>query len=547
MQRKYYKKWINDEVQREYDTDPDTNDYDFEPISDTESNHFYKSKSFVAENGLEIKHKFKRKRMRNKLKASKHSQTVDDFEAYWNEIKGLNDSLKRRAKQRKSREVDGRKALNFTVVVLPNDFVFDKHQMRKHCIEMSDFLCTEYFQIRSAWYPAYDDYVFKAKLVIAHDLNHKHWNNFNNNLSKMNISLYICSYESWYRNSDWLQSVYEWKAKNMTQIQANNKRLILQHLYNRKGFEYAFAPKDTRNSVKRFETQKRKMNVRINIKLDKCAGIESFEYKQSITIDENLAFEQQTFKLSNFLVRECTVDLYEDGIENGKRINLKPEDDQQIFIPIHVSQNERVNEAIARRMKFKNEICKIQQFASKVIGKLLHLDESKNEKKEGKAMNYWRYRHQYYRYLRYTQTAKQSISFHKLTEKWKYSCCHNPNCNLLPLTCDLNRVLSDYLPYFDVLKDILIPYIGYSLVYYVQMNAKQIEIYSVNQQFRENDDGFIDGFFRNFKGFEELYQAPTVVLQKKQKRVKYDGDSSESSSSVPAPILFGDDSWSDND
>merc|ERR1712228_495228 len=304
---------------------------------------------------------------------------------------------------------------------------------------------------------------FHAKIVIAYDANHRAWNNFD--INKVNVSFYAYHYQN--STNDWRDSVSMWRTKNIKQ---DKQRYILQRIHNQKGFEYLSLSKNLFHPLNDCEQEtKKEINIRINIKLDKYSGIEAFDYKQNIQIDENLAFEQQPFKLKNFLFRECTVELIgiDDDIQHC--INLKPRDDKEIFIPIHVALNETVNKAIANKLKFKHKMCRIQQFASKIINKLLIL-----EKYSGKIILCESSKHRRKLIRKHRYRLHQCIGSHI----WKYDKCHNPNCNLLPLTCDLNRILTDYMPYYDVLKDILIPYIGYSVVYYVQMEAKNIKYYA---------------------------------------------------------------------
>merc|ERR1712228_682615 len=322
---------------------------------------------------------------------------------------------------------------------------------------------------------------FHAKIVIAYDANHRAWNNFD--INKVNVSFYAYHYQN--STNDWRDSVSMWRTKNIKQ---DKQRYILQRIHNQKGFEYLSLSKNLFNPLIDCEQEKKKMNIRINIKLDKYAGIEAFDYKQNIQIDENLSFEQQPFKLKNFLFRECTVDLIgiDDDIQHC--INLKPRDDKEIFIPIHVALNETVNKAIANKLKFKHKMCRIQQFASKIVYKLLNLEKQKKEKHHQRNRYFAHGRWNYY------DLKKPETILYKVTEKWKYDNCHNPNCNLLPLTCDLNRILTDYMPYYDVLKDILIPYIGYSVVYYVQMEAKNIKYYAFDTYVDEETDEFFHDF-----------------------------------------------------
>ena len=129
--------------------------------------------------------------------------------------------------------------------------------------------------------------------------------------------------------------------------------------------------------------------------------------------------------------------------------------------------------------------------------------------------------------------------------------CHDPNCNLLPLTCDLNRVLTDYMPYFDVLKDVLIPYIGYHVVYYVLLKADNVEFVDFDTRFASmDDDGYVDApfFDRGWSRFREPEVVRSNQIEKHvAKQQVLDGDDTETeSSSVPVPRnLFGFDDFSD--
>merc|ERR1712048_1086498 len=121
------------------------------------------------------------------------------------------------------------------------------------------------------------------------------------------------------------------------------------------------------------------------------------DYKQNLQIDKDLAFEKQPFALKNFSLRECTLNFYENRVENGKRIRLKPRDDKPIFIPMHVAKNEAVNQVIADKLQFRHAKCRIQAFASKVVNKLLILDKypediifCRSSKQQSKLMHKFR-------------------------------------------------------------------------------------------------------------------------------------------------------------
>ena len=76
---------------------------------------------------------------------------------------------------------------------------------------------------------------------------------------------------------------------------------------------------------------------------------------------------------------------------------------------------------------------------------------------------------------RYNTRRKRFVETNKYKMiNFKHDTCHDPNCNLL-ITCDLNRVLNDYMPYYDVLKDFIISYIGYDCIYYVNIYANNVE------------------------------------------------------------------------
>merc|ERR1712039_1125465 len=128
----------------------------------------------------------------------------------------------------------------------------------------------------------------------------------------------------------------------------------------------------------------------------------------------------------------------------------------------YVARNESVNQAIAEKLQFGHKMCKIQQFACKVVNNLLV---------QGGAR----------------------------CHDWQFDECHSPNCNLLPLSFDLSRVLMEYLPCLAVLKDILIPFIGYTSVnmYSVVMEAKNIKYSELNDVELENHD-FFDGIYSEF-------------------------------------------------
>lgn len=528
--RNHYKKLIKDELKRQY--------YE-ENYSSADNTQGYESdpRDYITTStkdlDIVIAPKYKRKRVRMRKKNKKKSSTYN-FESYWKEMKAHNIELIKRQKDMASRPVDERKALNFIILFVPDHIAIDRKYLQTHCIAMDEILWIEPLKIRSH---AHSYRLHCLNMVLAHNKNHKKWKNYK--LDKMNISFFTYLYESSWSNADWLAAIKRYKLENLSEQQMKIK-FIRRHVHNKKGFEYVQVDHESKTNEKKTRT----MNIRINIKLDKVPDIEPFDYKQNVQINEDLAFEQQAFTLKNFSLRECTLDLYENQEENGKRIHLKPQDGKAIFIPMHVAKNEAVNRAIAEKLKFKHKMCKIQRFASKIIGKLLVLEDNEQEKRRERL---WRNK---YRYLKYAKESK--FHFGKIVEKWHYDECHYPNCNLLPLTCDLNRVLAEFMPYYDVLKDILIPFIGYSIVYYVVMEAKNVNYIEWNDGLMMNEDGCMVGFFKTFKGFAALSCPPKYAyndgIKHEIKIIDDDVDSSESSSSVPAPInLFGDDFWTESD
>merc|ERR1712228_582980 len=135
---------------------------------------------------------------------------------YWNEMKDHNLALKKRAiKQTKSQkfDIDGRKALNFKVMIMPNYVNIDKHEMKKHCIKMSDLLYIETFRLNNITKNLYYNNDFHAKIVIAYDANHRAWNNFD--ITKVNVSFYAYQYQN--STNDWRDSVSKWRIKNIKQ------------------------------------------------------------------------------------------------------------------------------------------------------------------------------------------------------------------------------------------------------------------------------------------------------------------------------------------
>merc|ERR1711971_1003377 len=112
----------------------------------------------------------------------------------------------------------------------------------------------------------------------------------------------------------------------------------LQYL---EGFEYLniAIDNDRANNKNIFST-----SVRMNIKLDKCKDINPISFTQNFPVSDNLAYADQIFTLTNYRLRECSIDF-----SNSRHVELDPCDrDVKVFIPLYVCKNESVNRALAK-------------------------------------------------------------------------------------------------------------------------------------------------------------------------------------------------------
>jgi len=63
-------------------------------------------------------------------------------------------------------------------------------------------------------------------------------------------------------------------------------------------------------------------------------------------------------------------------------------------------------------------------------------------------------------------------SVNEVARKLTFSECHDPHCNLLPLSFKVSRLMMDYLPIRHILKRVLIPYLGYNKMHYLSMTVR---------------------------------------------------------------------------
>eukprot|EP01084_Bolivina_argentea_P201430 344315_1 len=127
---------------------------------------------------------------------------------------------------------------------------------------------------------------------------------------------------------------------------------------------------------------------------------------------------------------------------------------------------------------------------------------------------------------------------------------HYPICNLLPLSCELKRLLFDYIPSLDILNGCVIPYVGYNLFYYIRMNAMDVIVVSKDKQLNIrydniNVNGIVDIEFSGSAYAQSLTPDMWYIglIESMEKKRIFE---IESSSYLDAGLLFGDDSSSDS-
>ena len=464
------------------------------------------------------KRKQNRKRKRKLLNSNKNN-----FERYWNEAKQHKDELKvlamkhRMIRDKLEYERGYIKPLNFKVLITTYDCYLPKNN------KWGELLYSKQLPIQ------HSDII---TLYIFYDKDGDP-----NNFESVN---YNTRFKGRYENSflqPWIMSELKRRQqKRDSQKDSQAQRLvkkwlnereqtmqqyIISKINKRREFLYLHDPDFSPKQIEHNDGKK-VMDIQMIIKLEQFVGVEH-EYTKDVTINNDLCYENAQFKLKNFTLTECCVDMIDKSKDEKKSFVLIPKGDEQIiYIPVHVAKNENINKAIDAKQEYMHYGTRLKEFATKCVDRLI------NRNRENIISGY-----------------SNQIQDRKLI-KFNYGDCHDPCCNLLPLTCDLNRVLNDYMPYYDVLKDFIISYIGYDVIYYVYLqanNVQYIDYKDIGQL--DEDDGSIVGFFGQFKGFEE----PDTIDDKKQEKVRLrragynvDDDSSSESIGHVGVRLFG--GWS---
>merc|ERR1711933_82634 len=154
--------------------------------------------------------------------------------------------------------------------------------------------------------------------------------------------------------------------KWLNEQKINMEDYIINRIKNKPEFFYVVDIDKDVVSDKKFDQnndKKQTLNIKMTIKMDQFAGIQHDYIKDMVLINDEVCFQNVQYKLRNYILRQCSIEMYDDTECHNKSVLLKPKENETIYIPMDICQYEYVNKAINDR-KCEEYSCALKRFAA---------------------------------------------------------------------------------------------------------------------------------------------------------------------------------------